>query len=320
MDLKLNRKFFFKLLLFLFLSVSQIGFCISPSYGTQGKLPWFTGPLVTPSGRVVQKGHGNIEPYFYYTIFPGKYDKNWKIVSAPKFYEITLQVPYKLGILDGVNLSGVVQGFYNWSRGQSAFAFGDLPLGLDFEVIKGTEWFAKFSVQEVFPTGKYERLNPKKFGTQAGGFGSYVTSFGFTLANLQQFGKENFLSTRLNLVVFIPSRVRVSGLSVYGGDPTTHGVVHPGNMFTIFAGAEYSLTKNWVLAMDLGALYGAKTPFRGRTILPVGDNSFAQLSAAPAVEYNWNEEIGLIVGSWFTFAGRNASRFVNFVAALNWNF
>jgi hypothetical protein len=42
-----------------------------------------------------------------------------------------------------------------------------------------------------------------------------------------------------------------------------------------------------------------------------------QWSVAPAIEYNWSKNVGLIVGSWFSFAGRNSVRFISGVAALN---
>lgn len=308
----------------LFLCLTPKCYSISPSYQPEGKgkkeIPWFTGPIVTTSARLVPYGHFTIEPYYYWTQFPGVYGKHWEQISKPNFYEHTIQVVYKIGIAKKVNLSGIVQGFYSWSQGHSATTFGDLPIGFDFELHNKDNRFLKFSVQETFPTGRYQKLNPKKLLTDAGGAGSYVTQFSITGGSLHHFKGHNFLSLRLNLAANFPSPVHVKGANTYGGDPTTRGTVHPGIGFTFSGGAEYSLTRNWALAMDIVGVYAAKTGFNGHTILPVGGPSSVQYSAAPAIEYNWSEALGLIVGSWFTVAGRNSFRFINAVAALNYNY
>lgn len=292
---------------------------LSPPYGAKDS-PWFTGPLLTPSARVVAPGHYVLEPYLYWTEFNGIYTNDWRQKSLPKFYEITTQLVYKIGIIEGVNIGGNIQEFYGWTRGKSAFAFGDMPIGFDLEVYKGTHWFLKLSLQEIFPTGKYDKLDPKKLGTDIGGAGSYVTSAAFTIGHLHHFCGDHFLSTRLNIAFFAPAPVGVKGLNVFGGDPSTSGRVYPGNAISLFLGAEYSLTKNWSLACDIGGQYSGKNHFKGKSLVPVGTPSSAQFSVAPAIEYNWNETVGLIAGTWFTFAGRNSSRFINAVVAVNINF
>jgi hypothetical protein len=52
----------------------------------------------------------------------------------------------------------------------------------------------------------------------------------------------------------------------------------------------------------------------------VGTPSTSLLTLAPAIEYNFTQTIGVIVGSWFTLKGRNANRFVSAAAALNYYF
>ncbi len=44
----------------------------------------------------------------------------------------------------------------------------------------------------------------------------------------------------------------------------------------------------------------------------------AQFSIAPAIEYNWNANIGIIFGSWFTLAGKNSTQFTSGVFAFNY--
>lgn len=322
---KFNYRTFCVILVFFMTLESVSVFSISPTYSSQGQgkkddKPWLTGPLLTPSSRVVPPGHYNIEPYLYWTVFSGNYGSHWEIIRKRKFYELTAQIVFKIGFLEGIAISGVVQGFRNSTRGKTAYAFGDLPLGLEFELYKGKNWFWKFAVQESIPTGRYQKLDSDKFGVEAGGTGSYATQISLTIGNLHHFSGTHFLSSRFNFAYTIPSSVHVKGLNVYGGDPSTRGRVFPGNVFSFLYGVEYTLTRNWALAFDLAAFTAEKTEFQGRTLFPVNSPSAVQLSIAPAIEYNWSEAMGIIAGTWFTIAGRNSNRFFNSVIAYNYNF
>lgn len=312
--MKLTFRYFFAFIV----TLTTLCEGISPSRGGEG--PWFTGPLLTPSARVVPPGHFSLEPYLYWTEYNGIYNNDWHVESKPKFYDLTAQLVYKIGLIDRWNIGGSIQGFYGWTQGKSDLAFGDLPIALDYEVYKGKTTYLKFTFQEIFPTGKYEKLSAKKLGTDAGGAGSYVSVVALTIGNLHHFCGDHYLNTRASLAYFMPSKVGIKGLSVYGGDPTTSGTVHPGTAVSLFFGAEYTLTKNWALACDLGGQYSDKISFKGKTILPANSPSSAQFSVAPAIEYNWNESMGVIAGTWFTFAGRNSSKFINAVAAFNYNY
>ena len=86
----------------------------------------------------------------------------------------------------------------------------------------------------------------------------------------------------------------------------------------MYTGAEYTATKNWALALDLNAVCAAKNRFKGKSTSKVGGPSSIQLSLAPAIEYNWSSQLGVIAGSWFTIAGRNSTRFTSVVGAFNY--
>jgi hypothetical protein len=70
-----------------------------------------------------------------------------------------------------------------------------------------------------------------------------------------------------------------------------------------------------------------KTQFRGTVGttsdgLPtiVGFPSSEQISFAPAIEYNFSSELGLIVGCWFTGWGRNSTQFRSGVINLDYTY
>lgn len=307
------------------LAYATQAFCASQPYHLAAKKldkekPWFTGPIFTPSARVVPKGHVNLEPYIFWNVATGKYDKNWKVESTPKAYQLNPQLQYKVGLTEKINLSGNIQWNYNQTRGRSAAAFGDFPIGLDFQVYKKEDLMpiVKFSIQEVIPTGKFENLSSRKFGIDAGGNGVFATVLGITVSKLVHFSGEHFLNSRLNLSVVLSAPARVHGINVFGGDPSTVGTVYHGSAFLFLYGVEYSLTQNWALALDLVGRFTAKDRFKGHTRVKVGFPSSAQIIAAPAIEYNWSESVGVIAGSAFSIAGRNSERFASAVVGFNY--
>jgi len=289
---------------------------------SESEQPWFTGPLLTPSARAVSIGHINLEPYLYWTVVTGKYGPNWSVLSTPKAYQLNPLLVYKIGIWDNISFGGSIQGFYNRTQGQSSWAFGDLPLGFEIGLVEGKKdtWvpYVKLTLMETFPTGKYQKLSSRKLGTDSGGQGAYGTTVGLTFSKLFYYPEHHFMNVRWNFVGYFPSSARVKGINTFGGDITTRGHIRPGATFLFQTAAEYNLTQKWALALDFQAFYSGRNHFKGRTITPVGSPSSVQLSVAPAIEYNWSENMGIIVGSWFTVAGRNANRFASAAAAYNY--
>jgi hypothetical protein len=286
--------------------------------------PWLTGPLLTPSGHAIPKGHYNIEPYLYITTNDGMYDSNWKRHKIPDFTQIVFQLSLQFGVWDKVDIKSTPQASYNIRSGQKTFRVNDLPIGFDIQLLMDSPdtWYPaiKFSFVETFPIGKYQKLNPDKKGTDLGGFGSFASTPGLVFSRLFHFGNGvHYLATRLSISYTLSAPVHVKGMNAYGGGPGTNGKVYPGNSLGTLLGLEYSMTQHWVLACDIANFYNNKTRFSGRTGgNAVGSPSNNQLSIAPALEYNWSENIGVIGGVWWTIAGRNATAFKSGVIALNY--
>lgn len=289
-------------------------------------LPWLTGPLLTPSGHVVPLGDVNFEPYFFYTTTNGLYGPDWNSFSTPHFTEANFQGPLWFGITPWADIQFVPQASWNASQGRSELVFGDLAVALEFQLWLDTPHNSipgvKFYIEEIFPTGPYHRGVPEKFGTDFGGDGTYRTTFGFVITRTFRLGQQNFLAARLNPLITFPTNVDVEGFSFYGGAEDTNACVKPGTFWGALLGLEYSLTRNWALALDLQGIYSNKTTFSGfegtDPIIPIAKPSSLQFSIAPAIEYNFNASVGIIAGGWLTFAGRNTLRFHSFVIALNY--
>lgn len=295
---------------------------LASGYGVEpypDKRPWLTGPLFTPSGNVISKGHFNLEPYVFATTNTGQYGDNWHIAAIPKFHQIATQVVLKVGIHERANITIVGQSFTNETKGRCMSRFGDFPLGVDIQLIKGSETGLplKLTILETIPLGRYQRLEPLNFGIDAIGTGSFSTKIGLTTSKLFKLSKERFLSLCGHGFVLFFSPVPINGLSTHGGDPSTKGTLYPGTAFNFYGSMEYTLTKNWVFACDLLSEFSLKSHFKGHSLSDVGAPVSVLISLAPAIEYNFNKSIGAIFGPWFSIAGRNSVRFYSIVAAIN---
>jgi hypothetical protein len=292
-------------------------------------LPWLTGPQLAPSAHAVPIGHFNIEPYVFVTKNTGVYDKHWHSRKIPHFVNVNPQVPIQVGIGKKWTFIAVPQFSYNHVEKAHSWGFNDLPLALDYQVYldDNAHWYpaVKFTFQETFPTGKYQKLDADKLGTDSFGQGSFQTSAGFVFSRLFHFYKHIFLAARLSAFYKVPAPVHVKGINAYGGAHDTHGKVYPGNNFTSIFGMELTLSQRWVLANDVMWVHNNKTRFSGHkgttatgAKAVVGGPSNEQFVLAPALEYNWSSTIGLIAGPWFTVGGRNSANFIGGIIALNY--
>lgn len=294
--------------------------------------PWFTGPILTPSAHVVPCGHINYEPYFYWTQDEGIYDRNWRFRSRPIFTNVLSQGSIQFGVFKNIEFDMAPQLVFNRTRKQQMWRVSDLPLTFAYQLLDdfiGTkeQWYPaiKLRIGLNVPLGSYDNLNPVHLGTDAGGIGTWYPGIGFVFSKLFHICGIHFLSTRLFLTYNFGTPVRVHGLSIYGGVPPspgipgTRGTFYPGNFFLLLNGYEFSITQNWVFALDFQYQHTERSRFSGFS--PPGTRPFQHsqelFAFAPGIEYNWNANVGLIAGPWFTVAGRNTQKFISYVIALN---
>jgi hypothetical protein len=286
--------------------------------------PWFTGPLLAPSPVTVPQGHINYEPYLYATANIGRYESNWHRHKRKTLWNFYTQQLLQVGINSWSDFQITPTLYYNYSQGAAEWEIGDLPLGFDFQLYANDPSLEKwrtvlgFTVKETFPIGKYNNLNPNKLGTDIGGEGSWQTTLILNWGNLFYIGHDRFITWRNSLQYTLPSSVQVKNLNVYGGGQGTRGTITPGQYITFDTAIEYTLTRNWVFAIDAVGTWTDKTNFKGTTRAPHTLRESWQFSLAPAMEYNWSSSIGIIAGSWFTIAGKNTIQFVSGIFAFNY--
>ena len=134
---------------------------------------------------------------------------------------------------------------------------------------------------------------------------------------------DQVLRYRLNASYGFYSPVTVREFNSYGGGFGTAGRVSPGSVTTLTVAGEYTLTRHVALALDVSLQIADATRFSGTAGIgmsgdpaTVGKGYSEVLTFAPAVEYNWNQHVGVIAGPWFSLRGRNTSEFFGVVAAL----
>lgn len=292
---------------------------------------WGTGPLLAPTPYTVPVGHINIEPYLYFTSFSGFYNEHWKYKSMSSFHATTLQIPVRVGLNSFMEFFCLPQFAYQSTKGISSTQVKDLPLVVGFQLVKAapTDWYPgiKLSLIVSAPIGKYKQLNPGKLFTDAAGSGSWSPEAALTFGKIFSFPQNHVLSTRFTVDYTLVTSVPVKGLNSYGGAPLAKGTVYPGNFLNLDLNFEYNFTQNWVGALDIHYTHINKTTFSGYmplgapvlgsfVVAPVGP-SREVISLAPALEYNFSSNIGLIAGVWFSVAGRNTVTFTSGVLALN---
>ena len=292
--------------------------------------PWLTGPLIAPVGAVLAYGHFDIESYVYCTTNTGTYNSNWNSVSANhNFFSLNPQFQCFFGLTPWMDINIVPQFFYNRKHGQSSTNFGDFPVALDFQLLDpaATPYFPgiKFIVRETFPTGPFQRLYPNKLLTDQTGAGTFATTLGVVLYTVYHLKDHLFLSTTYSGTYTITSPVHVHGFNTYGGGYGTNGRAMPGNSFQGIVSFELALSQNWVFAIDNVYTHTDATQFCGRegrnadgSPASVGGPSSEQISFAPAIEYNFNVNFGIIAGCWFTAWGRNSTEFRSGVINFNY--
>lgn len=292
--------------------------------------PWFTGPILAPAGHTIPKGHTNLEIYGLDVHTDGQYDPSGKLIHRPLFKSFVANPILTHGFTDWLDVQLTLPYVFNATRGVNYNRLTDINAALGFQLVeqKGSPKRAdvRILVQETFPTGKYEGLNPQKLGTDSTGLGSYQTQVGLDFQYLLEVFNSHYLRTRLILSHLYTSPVQVHGLSSYGGTPTTKGRISSGEENNADLAFEFTLTQNWVAVMEGTISQGSSTLFNGvldfgniggPQSANIGSGSYRQTALAPALEYNFNANVGLIGGVWFPVSGKNTSHFTTYVLALN---
>jgi hypothetical protein len=207
---------------------------------------------------------------------------------------------------------------------------GDLTLQAQYRLTQfhAGSWIPTTSVavQETFPTGKYDQLGTRP--SDGLGSGAYTTTLAFYTQTYFWLPNGRILRTRFNVSQAFPSNVDVKGVSVYGTEEGFRGNAKPGKSVFVNAAWEYSVTRRWVLALDATYRRGAKSTLTGYNVMDVTGvqnptsvrldlGSSEAFGFAPAIEYSWTPNVGVLVGARIIGFGHNTTATITPAVAIN---
>ncbi len=289
---------------------------------------WWTGPLLAPNASTFPAGHALVETYVFDVNSNGQYDRSGRHEPAAGGHELGSLTYLIYGLTDRVSVGLLPRLVYDQPAGapnSSSPGLGDLGAQVQIGLTSFHEgsWVPATAVVlgETFPTGRYDRLRNPADGF---GAGAYSTALSWYSQDYLWLPNGRILRVRLDLTYAISNSANVADQSVYGTGVGFRGHAHPGDSFTADSAAEYSLTRNWVLATDLvwvhdssTRLSGSEPAAGGSVILDTQSGSSEYLAVAPALEYNFSSRVGVIVGARIFLAGRNTGSSVTAAAAIN---
>jgi hypothetical protein len=260
-------------------------------------------------------GHLSVQPFLFFSRSSGLYNTHWHESSQKNTNGIGSLIAFETGLTDLIDIALNINQAYRQNGSHHTWVFGDMAIYLGIQPLhdKKHTWTPDLRIilGEVFPTGKYDRLNPQKRGSDIFGQGAYVSTLILVLAKTFYTFPKNPYNINFNFYYLHPSGASIHGYSLYGGANNTRGRVSPGAGFITNIAIEYSLNRFWALGADIRYVHQNKSSFRGKkdNASAVGLPSSEQFSLAPCLQYSWSEDFSIGVGPWFTVAGRNSVEF-----------
>ena len=283
---------------------------------------WWTGPIIANSAVTLPQGHYLIEPYLYDVISE----------DAESFGSLTFML---YGATDALTVGLVPVFGYNKVGGggdgmhSAGPELADSSVLLQYRLRQYQEgsWLPAVSLQlqHTLPTGKYDRLDPS--GVDGFGGGAHSTLLQLNTQTYFWMPTGRILRMRLNLGATRSREAELRDVSVYGTPEGFRGHARPGDSWNVNAAWEYSLTRNWVLALDLAYRHSDSTKVSGvvrdgeqdPTPIPLRFESGSSEAwyLAPALEYNFSPRFGILFGARL-IRGRNTIDSVTPVVAFNY--
>ena len=260
----------------------------------------WTGSLLSTSGETLPKGHVYFEPYLYDVVSHGRHQ--W---GSQGYIEY--------GVADTLTV-GMIPAFALLPGHRNAPVMGgDIKLMAQFRLTHFTAAHRipsiSLLVREKLPTGRFDRL---AHASQGQGGGVFATEIGANAQHYLRLENGRLLRLRINLLRSFAGSTKLHDASIYGTAPGYRGRAHPGDSWSADLAGEYSLTREWVLALDVVHEATSRGRIAGQagSAMPVREATLASSSdyaVAPAVEYNMSALAGVIFGVRIIPKGHNAS-------------
>jgi hypothetical protein len=277
---------------------------------------WWTGPMLANNASTLPRGHFLVEPYLYDVISP-----HTNGFGSLTYIEYGLANRFTVGLIPTF-------GYNKASDGLSSSGVGlrDFTVLAQYRLTQFHEHHSlptiSFMMQETFPSGKYDQL-----GARPGdglGAGAYTTTLALNSQTYFWMPNGRILRMRLNTTQSLSTYANVADVSVYGTQLGFQGHAKPGLSTFVDAAWEYSLTRNWVLALDATYRHTNNTrimgndPAQSPPNIQLNSGSSDAIGFAPALEYNWKPTIGVLLGTRIIALGHNSPTTITPAVAINY--
>lgn len=291
--------------------------------------PWYTGSLLSPSPAAPRAGLLAFEPYVYGSISNYAYGPNGGITRrADPTSSLQTLTLIKYGITDNLSLQIIptTSDVSDAAGFDSGSQRGDTSAEFEYLLSRGDNRTGapkvSASVGVNLPTGRFDHLDGPADGS---GVGTYRLRLGLLAQSLLFSQSEHPVRVRVYGQGLLPlTGSGITGYSTYGTDGLFRGYATSGAAYDVGASIEYSFTQRFVFALDIYEGYNASSNVRGFEIngpfITSHSGSSASTQIAPAFEYSFNDNFGVIVGVNLSVAGYNTSTIVQPQVALNYVF
>lgn len=305
-------------------SHSNGGLPISPQENKPAYIQWFTGPILTPTPITMPVGHPGLEVAWLVGETYGHYNSHWNIDHTPSIWSTGPYVDFQVGFNECLGAEYIGALLTNFSEGAHYTHLVDSIFRFGFQIStdqKGS-WVPDFRIllQETVPTGKYQKLNPKKHGTDSSGQGSFQTGIHLAFQKLFHPIKGHDFRLRWTFGYFVPAPVHVSGFNYLGGSEETKGKIYPGQYFSGYICGEYALSRTWAICVESNYQIGGKGRFSRKRGPKIEVPPFSQISIAPELQHTFTPNLGILMGAWLTVAGKNSVAFRDYFISILYAF
>lgn len=230
--------------------------------------PWFSGPLFENHPVTMPKNKGFFDFSTVSQSNNGFYDIEGNVISAPRTSINNYSIDFAYGLSDNTDFRLYIPYIRNLVSGKSYSRIGDVTLTVGYQVFrqKNSKWLPdlRLTIDETFPTGAWDNLNPNNNGADATGTGSYQTALGIRVRKMIALPSEHFLVLHSRIVLTQPSFVSISHYSIYGGSRTSKGRLMPGNSALVDFATEYNFTRNWGGVFEFSIMSQGASTFSGK--------------------------------------------------------
>ena len=277
---------------------------------------WWTGPMLANNASTLPRGHFLVEPYLYDEI-----SSHTNGFGSLTYIEYGLANRLTVGLIPTFGYNKVSD-----ALSSSGVGLGDVTVLAQYRLTQFHERHSlptiSFMVQQTFPSGKYDQLGARP--SNGLGAGAYTTTLALNSQTYFWMPTRRILRMRLNATQSLSTYANLAGVSVYGTSQGFQGHAKPGPSTFVDAAWEYSLTRNWVLALDATYRHTNNTRITGNDPAQIPPNiqlnsgSSDAVGFAPALEYNWKPTIGVLVGTRIIALGHNIPTTITPAVAINY--